>query len=220
MMPEKKNEEANEDWISTYSDMVTLLLTFFIMLLAASKVDAVLFEQIKNGISKEWYNKDVEQPLASLRADLSDDLASVSTDADLALGKDQSGLTLEIPAKAFFKVGSAELLPKAKTILMKILSTLKAPRYNMFRFEVQGHSDDQRIKTSQYPSNWELSAARAAAVVRFFESNGIPSPRLKATGMADVQPKYPNRDAYGQPIPINQERNRRVVIRMEPSFLP
>lgn len=218
MMPEKKNEEVNEEWMSTYSDMVTLLLTFFIMLLAASKVDVVLFEQIKQGISKEWHNEEVEQPLSLLRADLAEDMVSVSTDAEMALGSDQSGLTLEIPAKAFFESGSAQLKPQAITILSKILSTLQAPRYNIFRYEVQGHSDDEKIATAQYPSNWELSSARASSVVRFFEEKGMNPARLRAVGMADVQPKYPNRDAYGQPIPHNQERNRRVIIRMEPSF--
>ena len=198
--------------------MMTLLLCFFVLMMAVSKVDIILFEQIKQGISKEWRKEDAEQPIALIAADLSDDIQTISTDTEILLGRDQNGLTLEIPAKAFFKSGSAQLRPQAIAILSKILSTISAPRYNVFRFEVQGHTDDEKINTPLFPSNWELSAARAAAVVRFFIENNMNPARLRAVGMADIQPKYPNRDSYGQAIKHNQERNRRVVIRLEPTF--
>jgi chemotaxis protein MotB len=82
--------------------------------------------------------------------------------------------------------------------------------------DVQGHTDDSPINTPQFPSNWELSAARASAVVRYFAEKGIATERMRATGFADTIPKVPNRDPQGNPIRVNQEENRRITIRVFP----
>lgn len=219
MMPDKKPEENLEEWMTTYSDMVTLLLCFFVMLVAASKVDAVMFEQIRTGIAREFMDKQVDQPVTLLIADLNDDLKTLKMDErDNLLGDDHLGVVLDLNANAFFDSGSAELKPDATPILTRIASTLKLKQYNIFRFEVQGHTDDNPIRTARFPSNWELSSARASAVTRFLINHGIDETRLRAVGLSDIQPRFPNRDAYGNPIPHNQERNRRVVIRMDPVY--
>ena len=77
---------------------------------------------------------------------------------------------------------------------------------------VEGHTDDQPIASRIFPSNWELSAARAARVVRFFIDSGVSPDRLKAAGLADTQPEAPNTTSEGVPIPENRARNRRVAI--------
>ena len=118
----------------------------------------------------------------------------------------------------FFSRGSAILKNEAIPVLRRLASTINATRYKIFRFEVQGHTDDTPISTPQYPSNWELSAARASAVTRFLIDSGIDSTRLRAVGLADIQPAYPNRDVYGHPISLNQQRNRRVRLRMDPVY--
>lgn len=219
MMPEKKPEENLEEWMTTYSDMVTLLLCFFVMLVAASKVDAVMFEQIRTGIAREFMDRQVDQPITLLIADLNDDLKTLRLDErDNLLGDDHLGVVLDLNANTFFDSGSAELKPEATPILTRLASTLKLKQYNIFRFEVQGHTDDNPINTERFPSNWELSSARASAVTRFLINHGIDETRLRAVGMSDIQPRFPNRDAYGVPIPHNQERNRRVVIRMDPVY--
>lgn len=219
MMPEKKTEENLEEWMTTYSDMVTLLLCFFVMLVAASKVDAVMFEQIRTGIAREFMDRQVDQPITLLIADLNDDLKTLRLDErDNLLGDDHLGVVLDLNANTFFDSGSAELKPEATPILTRLASTLKLKQYNIFRFEVQGHTDDNPINTERFPSNWELSSARASAVTRFLINHGIDETRLRAVGMSDIQPRFPNRDAYGAPIPHNQERNRRVVIRMDPVY--
>ena len=74
---------------------------------------------------------------------------------------------------------------------------------------------DAPISTAQFPSNWELSTARASAVVHYFLDQGIPAQELRAAGYADTFPKAPNRDAAGHPLPENQAQNRRVVIALE-----
>lgn len=219
MMPEKKPGENLEEWMTTYSDMVTLLLCFFVMLVAASKVDAVMFEQIRTGIAREFMDRQVDQPITLLIADLNDDLKTLRLDErDNLLGDDHLGVVLDLNANTFFDSGSAELKPEATPILTRLASTLKLKQYNIFRFEVQGHTDDNPINTERFPSNWELSSARASAVTRFLINHGIDETRLRAVGMSDIQPRFPNRDAYGAPIPHNQERNRRVVIRMDPVY--
>ena len=217
-MPPKKKEINADDWQGTYGDCVTLLLCFFVMLLASAKMDSVMFEQIRSGLSREFLDRPLDQPITLLRSDLDDDLRALKMDDTTRLGSDHQGLLLDIDADAFFKSGSAVLRASSIPVLKRLISTLNAPRYNIFRFEVQGHTDDTPIHTDQFPSNWELSAARAAAVTRFLIDNGIAPTRLRAVGMADNQPLYPNRDAYGDPIEHNQQRNRRVRLRMDPVY--
>lgn len=217
-LPQKKKDINTDDWQGTYGDCVTLLLCFFVMLLAASKVDTVMFEQIRTGISRDFMDKKIEQPVSMLIADLSSDIKSMNMDKESLLGSDHVGVTLDLEADTFFNKGSAKLKEAAYPILRKLAATLKEPRYSLFRFEVQGHTDDDPIHTEQFPSNWELSSARASAVARALIAGGLDPTRLRAVGMADIQPRYPNRDAYGNPIPHNQQRNRRVLLRMDPVY--
>jgi chemotaxis protein MotB len=121
----------------------------------------------------------------------------------------------EMSSAAFFDSGSATLRSDGQAILLGVAAELKLDMFRDYRITVEGHTDDSPINTARFPSNWELSSARAAAVVRFFLEQGIPAAKLRAAGYADTFPKLPNRDANGNAIPENQAQNRRVVIRME-----
>ena len=124
--------------------------------------------------------------------------------------------TIEMPSAAFFNSGSATLSEDGKKLLKEILEkNLKAENVQDFQITVEGHTDDNPINTLQFPSNWELSTSRAAAVVRFFIEQGIKPQRLQASGYADSFPKSPNRDTAGKPVPQSQAQNRRVVIKLE-----
>ncbi len=123
--------------------------------------------------------------------------------------------TLEINSAAFFDSGSATLSSAGETILRAISAKLKWDELRDYRITVEGHTDDSPISTARFPSNWELSTARASAVVHFFLDQGIPARKLRAAGYADTFPKVPNRDANGTAIPANQAQNRRVVIQLE-----
>lgn len=210
-----KDEFNPDDWMTTYSDMVTLLMCFFIMLVASSKVDIVLFEQIKSSMSKEISQRSTQQPSNMLQADLKEDLKSLQVEDQSFLGSDSKGLVLEFANTALFSSGAANLRPEAETIMKRIARTLSAERYSRFHFEVQGHTDDNPINTPAFPSNWELSAARAAAVVRYLVGQNLDPVRFRAIGMADIQPKLNNRDPEGNPIPEHQAENRRITIRIE-----
>ena len=120
----------------------------------------------------------------------------------VALGTDAQGIVLEFEGDTLFDYGSAEIKKEALPTLKRIAATLQSERYNKFIFNIEGHTSDEHFSSAQYPSNWELSSARAASVARFLESS----------------PKYPNRDPFGEPIPQNRIKNRRVVIHVEPSY--
>ena len=122
---------------------------------------------------------------------------------------------LEFGSAAFFDSGSATLSLSGQSILRKVAADLGAGTFDDYRITVEGHTDDTPIKTAQFPSNWELSTARASAVVHFLLDHGIPAARLRAAGYADTFPKAPNRDAAGNAMPQNQAQNRRVVIKLE-----
>ncbi len=122
---------------------------------------------------------------------------------------------LELNSATFFDSGSATLRSPGKTLLLKVSNDLKSEKYSDYLITVEGHTDDTPISTPQFPSNWELSTARASSVVHFFLDRGIPAAKLRAAGYASTFPKRPNRDAAGKPIPANQAQNRRVVIKLE-----
>jgi chemotaxis protein MotB len=123
--------------------------------------------------------------------------------------------TFSFNSTAFFGSGSATLSNSGEVILQDVVTDLKSEEFKDYLVTVEGHTDDAPIGTSEFPSNWELSTARAAAVVRFFLDRGIPARRLRAAGYADTFPLVSNRDANGKAIPENQAKNRRVVIALE-----
>jgi chemotaxis protein MotB len=123
--------------------------------------------------------------------------------------------TLQIGSAAFFSSGSAALSNAGKAILGDVAGTLGSRQFAAYHITIEGHTDDTPISTPQFQSNWELSAARAAAVVRFLLDLGVPAGKLTAAGYADTVPIAPNRNADGAVIADNQARNRRVVIRLE-----
>lgn len=123
---------------------------------------------------------------------------------------------IEMPSAAFFASGSADLSDEGKVLLKDFLvRKLNTPEFQDYQVTIEGHTDDVPIQTLQFPSNWELSTARAASVVRFLIEQGLSAARLRAAGYADVFPKAPNRDGQGKAIPENQAANRRVVIKLE-----
>lgn len=140
--------------------------------------------------------------------------ASPSLAAPITPGGDRI-TTLEFASTALFGSGSATLTGSGKAILLAMVEQLNASEYKAYRVTVEGHTDDAPINTAQFPSNWELSTARAATVVRFFVEQGIASQRLRAAGYADTRPLSPNRDPAGIALPDNQARNRRVAIVLE-----
>jgi chemotaxis protein MotB len=97
---------------------------------------------------------------------------------------------------------------------VRISETLVAPRYSGFKIAIEGHTDDTPPTIARYATNWELSGARAANIVRLFAENDLPARRMRAVAFADTVPKLPNRDGAGNALVENQSKNRRITIRI------
>ena len=217
-MPKRPESKIDEDWMSTYGDMVTLLLCFFVMMLSVSKFDIAKFEMIQAGFNESIGKKEVTRPIEMMMMELADDIQSMNAEEDIALGSDTQGVVLELTDALTFAYGSAKIRPEAVPVLKRIAATLQSERYAAFNFSIEGHTSDEKFSSEQFPSNWELSSARAAAIASFLEERGIARIRLKVSGLYDNAPKYPNHDAFGEVIPQNRIKNRRVVIHIEPNF--
>ena len=217
--PGGRDGGEEEDWLVTYADAITLLMAFFVMLVSFSKVELLQFEAVQAGIQNELGGREAnEAPIFRLHSQLR---SMVDTTPELPpeqvdVGFDDSGVVMDFANGSFFEPGSAQLTETAKLVLGKLKRRLERPPYDLFAVDVEGHTDDVAVAGDLYPSNWELSAARAAAVVRHFIARGLEPTRLKAAGFADTKPKVPNRNVLGEPIPENRAKNRRVAIRLHP----
>ncbi|TSE33649.1 OmpA family protein [Tepidimonas charontis] len=131
---------------------------------------------------------------------------------DIQILRRDDGVSFRIPSEVLFASGEAELTPAGRAVIDRLL-----PAFNQapdFTISVEGHTDNVPIATARFPSNWELSAARAGSVVRHLEARGLNPTRLRATGYADTRPIAPN------DTPQNRALNRRVDITLEPPLRP
>lgn len=108
-MKRKPPAAIDEDWMSTYGDMVTLLLCFFVMMAGVSKIDAALFEQIQAGMNEGVGKRDVQRPIEMMLVELTDDIQSLSVGNEVSLGTDSQGVVLEFDGDFMFDYGSAKL---------------------------------------------------------------------------------------------------------------
>ncbi len=219
MRPHKKrrDDEDVDAWLMTFADMATLLLCFFVLLFAMSSPDTTQFKKVAEALREHGFYNDAvpaEDPFDKLKKELAMSLGASGYDQFMAVSEQDKVVALELSSSAFFEKGSASFSREALPMLNMILAHLKPMATEKLVVSVEGHTDDTPMSGSQFPSNWELSTARAANVVRFLIANHFPPEKLRAVGFADTQPKAANRDARGNPIPVNQELNRRVVIRM------
>jgi len=144
--------------------------------------------------------------LRSKAKEITEALAPLVQQGQVRITEGALGITVEINASVLFDSGEARLqIPamRALTAVGQILATTDFP------ITVEGHTDNAPINTPLFPSNWELSGARAASVVRLFIDTGVDPRRLTATGYAEQRPMADNATIEGR------QRNRRVAINME-----
>ncbi len=220
-----------DDWLMTYADMVTLLLCFFAVFLSVSMPKKDKFEKATKEVRQTFgtpeaspninmprrpqtFSEDDDSEI--IRGALPSIVGSYDPNKGAQVKKDGDRITtIEMNSAPFFASGSATLSEDGKKILGGDLLKLFNEKYKDYTITVEGHTDDNPIATAQFPSNWELSTSRSAAVVRYFLSQNIAPARLRAAGYADTFPKIANRDNSGKPIPANQAQNRRVIIKLE-----
>jgi chemotaxis protein MotB len=140
----------------------------------------------------------------AVRESLEEGLDAAGLGASVGLRYDERGVVVSLPESLYFKPGSANLLPEALDTMATLAESVAAQRGNLV---VEGHTDDLPVRSTLFSSNWELSAARAARVVRYLvEEAGIEGARLSAVGLADTRPLVENLDD------VTRDANRRVQI--------
>ncbi len=224
MRKRRKQQGDNENadrWLLTYADLITLLLAFFIVMYSMSRIDAKKFGEMSQALSgilkggEDILGKDaVEDPASGhglLKLGNLKMLQSKITEKFKKLGRNEveteiteRGLVIHIMESALFKEGAAVLETRAMDILDIVYEDIQ-DKPNHVR--VEGHTDDRSIQTNVFPSNWELSTARATEVVRYFTDNyGYPSEKISALGYGQYRPVRPNNSIE------NRAMNRRVDI--------
>ncbi len=226
-MRRKKTDEEHENterWLLTYADLITLLLAFFITMYSMSRVDAKKFGAVQMALSSvlhggrsPWEGRVPGMPTDEQRRSLlnpndlrllqvkigqsfqtQNDSTSITTDID------QRGLVIHVRENTFFDTGKADLTPAAQSALAAIGAVIQGID-NYIR--VEGHTDNIPIHNYEFPSNWELSTARATKVVRYLiDSYDFPADKISASGYAEYRPLVPN------DTPENRAKNRRVDI--------
>ena len=150
--------------------------------------------------------KDLQEAanLAIIKAKVDSYIKAKGLNASVTATIEERGVVISFKDAILFKLGSADLTPQAKTIVRQIGEVL-LPLPNYIRIE--GHTDNLPIKTSKFPSNWELSTARATSVVHeLIDGLNFPPVRLSAIGYGEYRPKVPNTSEQ------NRQKNRRVDI--------
>ena len=212
---EDDNDEGGaNDWLATYSDMITLLMAFFVIFFSASKVDMQLFEELKNGFVSDKLNTTTGSPLTMLYNQLDSTFDNSANDNPrVDIEKNYRGINILLGSESLFSSGEANLTRAGRQTIDELCLSLDSivGRYNL-TMDIEGHTDDTPIRSFRFPSNWELSSARAATVLRQMIENGLPPENSRAIGFADVKPTVKPFDEEGNYVKGSREKNRRVEI--------
>lgn len=218
MIPPRRRqpqEDNIDSWLMSYADMITLLLVFFVIFVSVSEPKKEKFSAAIESMKEKFGSVDLSTPFTGVYRTLQATIEEQQILKDVAVTRSEYAIQLELASNVFFKEGTADLDPDATGILADMAAAIKKIDFLDYTIVVEGHTNDLPVTSPKYPSNWELSAARAAAVVRFFADHGIKPEKMSAVGYADTRPKVPNTDATGSAIVENRAKNRRVIITLE-----
>lgn len=217
--PEKKSHGGGHDesnWLVSYADMMTLLCGFFIILFSLSKMDEPQYEKVKEAVAKEFGGK-YQKPNEDLAKFITQVLQEAGIEKETMIQYDSRGLALTFQSTVFFDTLSADVKPEGKVILEKLIASLSERQTKdnkEYKVVVEGHTDSRPILAGTFPSNWELSGARASRVVRLFIEKQFNPQLLTAIGYADTHPEVEARQSDGTLDEVSLSKNRRVVLRI------
>jgi chemotaxis protein MotB len=230
------DHDNRDRWLISYADFVTLLFAFFVVMYSISSVNEGKYKVFSDSLNNAFsirptpanttkvpneqeqllkalvdkrtarlgeQQRKIQDRMKNLTSGLKDVMSSLINQHLVNINLTKRGIEIDISASLLFRTGEAALQPGALDVLRQVSSVLSSEELPI---EVEGHTDDIPIMTAQYPSNWELSSARASSVVRLMINNGVPEKRLAVVGLASNQPLVPNDS------PENRARNRRVSI--------
>ena len=229
----KEPEKPSAAWQGTYGDMITLMLCFFVMLYDPSEIDITTLATITQNLQMNE-TESVSGGLSLSSGKLSDlgnminSLPSLEKGRSLGLAKkkavslfapdikssrititsDERGLIITLLSDNFFEEGSAVLnIDETRDTLLRLADFFKSPEVKDRRYRIEGHTDNTPVPvTSQFPSNWELSAQRSINVLHYLADYGVNEDSFSVAGYADTRPKFSNETAEGRAY------NRRVDI--------
>ena len=200
-------EEGLPGWFGTFADMMTLLFAFFVLLAAISTMDPVKLQEMSNSEGKSLGSKikssgkaeeegefEPIKNLAAMKKEMEETIEEMKKenpkgDPPIDIQTSSKGLIVNIKGDYAFPIGKASMKEELKGLLdEEIIPKIQA---SPFQVEVAGHSDSDRMPKKwrkNFATNWELSAARGASVVRYMIDKGVPAPRLLAAGYGPWAP--------------------------------
>jgi chemotaxis protein MotB len=216
--PQDRSASAHDEsnWLVSYADMMTLLCGFFILLFSFSTIDPPKYEKVKESIAKQ-FGGTVYKPKDELIKTLTQKITDQKLKDAFEVRSDAFGVSIVFQSTFFFPTLSAEILKQGLQpleTLSKIIGDTQKEKNKKYYIVIEGHTDSRAILGGLYASNWELSAARAARVVRFFLNKGFPPKSLTAIGYADTRPLLPDQKPDGTWDDEALAKNRRVVVRL------
>ncbi len=212
--PHDAHEGGIESWLMSYADMITLLLCFFVIFIATSEPKKDRLAAATSGIKDVFGSVKLNTPFTGAYKTIEGIIDTNQAYQSMSVEKNPRGLRIELASAAYFEPGSATISPAALSTLMELADALKDSGAQRFDIAVEGHTDDTAPE-GDTPSNWDLSALQATRIVRFLQERKVGADAIRAEAYADSDPKVPNRNGAGEAIPANQERNRRIIIRVE-----
>lgn len=211
------NSHDESNWLMSYADIMTLLCGFFIMLFSFAKIDSEKYEKVRESVAKQ-FGGDFKSAHAEYARFLHQVIEKNGLEKEAAVRYSAEGVSLVFQSTTFFETLSADISPEGSKALEPFfaeITRIQTAEGKTFKVAVEGHTDSRRILSGPYPSNWELSSARAARVVRAFIDHGFDPKRLVAIGYADTRPEAERAPAGEDSIGAGvDERDRRVVIRI------
>lgn len=205
----RRSYQSDEGWLLSYADLITNLLIFFAMLLAAAEISRTKMQRIASDIS----GIEAPESLASIQEQVDQRIAAEGLQELVRTSLSDDGLEVSLNSGLVFASGSAEILPSQLSTLDRMLTTL-VPYSGRYDFAVEGHTDSTPIVGSAaYASNWELSTARANAMRARLSGVGLEEQRVRVEGYADTVP-LPEDELEGLSDGERLARHRRVVVRI------
>jgi chemotaxis protein MotB len=198
-----------EAFLLTYADMITLLLVIFVMMYTASNIDQEKFAEAMSSFQEkivkiESVNVRLTQDELKMLEKLRD-LVKDNIDPNALIAGDTKTITFKIPSSDLFGPGSATLVEGAGELILETIED--EMRDGVKQVIIDGHTDNVPTKTAMFPSNWELSAARASSVARFIIKKMRFNPKfLVVSGYGSERPIKPNTNDN------NRASNRRVEV--------
>jgi len=184
---EQEEKDESGGWITTYADMMTLLFAFFVLLFSMSSPDPVKMSQIQDAMEDD---PSLQSP-NEIQQEFQDIIEKLDLEETTNIISDPRGVALEMDGDICFKSASTEIEVPLRRVLNAASEKILSNKADYRMVIIEGHTDADKIpKKLQkiYPSNWELSAARASNVVNYLIGQGVNSGRLQASGYADRWP--------------------------------